>query len=156
MARVDLTDHMIRKLVVEVRTDFADARAPGLSLRVTPAGSKTWAVRGTALDGSKQRLTIGSYPDISLKDARIRAATVMAEIRAAAGNLNAAKREAALARTGDPTLGELVAEYEAGPGAGLCCTNPVRDSSHETRTVAGLHEPTRIPDIQNPELASLQ
>ena len=41
-------------------------------------------------------------------------------------------------------------------GQGLCCTNPVRDSSHESSTVAGLHEQTRIPDIQNPELAGLQ
>ncbi|WP_211657853.1 hypothetical protein, partial [Paracoccus aminovorans] len=32
---------------------------------------------------------------------------------------------------------------------GHCCTNPVMDSSDKTRTVAGLHEPTRIPDIQN-------
>lgn len=134
MARVDLTDHMIRKLVVEVRTDFADARAPGLSLRVTPAGSKTWAVRGTAADGSKQRLTIGSYPGMSLKDARIRAAAVMAEIRAAAGNLNAAKREAALARSGDPTLGELVSEYEAGPGAGMATwTRTKNDCDSEAR-----------------------
>lgn len=134
MARVDLTDHMIRKLVVEVRTDFADARAPGLSLRVTPTGSKTWAVRGTAADGSKQRLTIGSYPDMSLKDARIRAAAVMAEIRAAAGNLNAAKREAALARSGDPTLGELVSEYEAGPGAGMATwTRTKNDCDSEAR-----------------------
>lgn len=117
MARVDLTDHMIRKLVVAVRTDFADSRTPGLSLRVTPTGSKTWAVRGTASDGSKQRLTIGSYPDMSLKDARIRAAAVMAEIRAALGNINAARRDAATARSGDPTLGELIAEYESGPGA---------------------------------------
>ena len=33
---------------------------------------------------------------------------------------------------------------------------PVRDSSYESNTVAGQHEQTRIPDIQNPELASLQ
>ncbi|UFM66773.1 integrase family protein [Paracoccus sp. MA] len=118
MAKVDLTDHMIRRLVVEARTDFPDARAPGLSLRVTPAGAKSWAVRGTAADGAKQRITIGTYPDMSLRDARVRAAAVLSEIRGASGNLNAAKREAATARSGDPTLGELIAEYESGPGAG--------------------------------------
>lgn len=117
MARIDLTDHMIRKQVVTVRTDFLDARAPGLSLRVTTAGTKTWAVRGTATDGSKQRLTIGTYPSMSLRDARARAAQVMAEIRSASGNLNAAKREAAAARSKDPTLAELLGEYEAGPGS---------------------------------------
>lgn len=117
MAKVELTDHMIKRLSVEKRTDFPDARAPGLSLRVATTGTKTWAVRGTASDGSKQRLTVGTYPEMSLKDARIRAAAVLAEIRAAAGNLNAAKRDAATARSGDPTLGELIAEYESGPGA---------------------------------------
>lgn len=115
IAKVELTDHMIRKMAVEIWTDFPDAKAPGLSLRVTPAGSKTWAVRGTAADGAKQRLTIGTYLGMSLRDARVGAAAVLAEIRAAAGNLNAAKRDAATARSGDPTLGELMAEYEAGP-----------------------------------------
>ncbi|MEI4486669.1 integrase family protein [Frigidibacter sp. MR17.14] len=134
MAKVDLTDHMIKKLVVEVRTDFPDARAQGLSLRVTPNGARTWAVRGTAADGSKQRITIGTYPDMSLRDARIRAADVMSAIRSASGNLNAAKRDAATARSGHPTLRELIGEYEAGPGAGKTIwTRTKRDMDSEAR-----------------------
>lgn len=134
MAKLELTDHFVRKLSVEKRTDFPDTKAPGLSLRVSPAGAKSWAVRGTASDGSKQRVTLGTYPQMSLKEARIRAAEAMAEIRAAAGNLNAAKREAALARSGDPTLGELVAEYEAGPGAGKATwTRTKNDCDSEAR-----------------------
>ncbi|MCE8001141.1 MAG: hypothetical protein HEP70_20115 [Rhodobiaceae bacterium] len=38
----------------------------------------------------------------------------------------------------------------------LCCTNRVRDSSCESSVVAGLHEQTDIPDLQDQELASLQ
>lgn len=38
----------------------------------------------------------------------------------------------------------------------LCCTNPVRDSSCESSVVAGWHEQTDAPDLQDPELASLQ
>ncbi|MCA3510738.1 MAG: hypothetical protein IOC72_08750 [Rhodobacter sp.] len=38
---------------------------------------------------------------------------------------------------------------------GLCCTNPVRDSSGESSVVAGLHEQTHTPDLQNQELAGL-
>lgn len=39
---------------------------------------------------------------------------------------------------------------------GLCCTNPVRDSSRESSVVAGMHEQTHTPDLQDQELASLQ
>ena len=38
---------------------------------------------------------------------------------------------------------------------GLCCTNPVRDSSRESSVVAGLHEQADTADLQDPELASL-
>ena len=38
----------------------------------------------------------------------------------------------------------------------LCCTNRVRDSSRESRVVAGMHEQTHTPDLQDQELASLQ
>ena len=37
----------------------------------------------------------------------------------------------------------------------LCCTNPVKDSSRESSMVAGVHEQTHIPDLQDQELASL-
>ena len=37
----------------------------------------------------------------------------------------------------------------------LCCTNPVRDSSRESSVVAGVHEQTHTPDLQDQELASL-
>lgn len=40
-------------------------------------------------------------------------------------------------------------------GARLCCANPVRDSSGESSMVAGVHEQTHIPDLQDQELASL-
>jgi len=42
-----------------------------------------------------------------------------------------------------------------GPVPGLCCANPVRDSSRESSMVAGVHEQTHIPDLQDQELASL-
>ena len=42
--------------------------------------------------------------------------------------------------------------YEA---IGLCCTNPVRDSSRESSVVAGMHEQTDTPDLQDQELAGL-
>ena len=38
----------------------------------------------------------------------------------------------------------------------LCRTNPMRDSSRESSVVAGLHEQTHIPRLQDQELASVQ
>ena len=38
---------------------------------------------------------------------------------------------------------------------GLCCTNPVRDSCHESSVVAGAHEQTDTSDLQDQELARL-
>ncbi|MDZ4393876.1 Arm DNA-binding domain-containing protein [Cypionkella sp.] len=95
MAKIELTDHYIKRLSVDVRTDIADAREPGLTLRITPSGSKSWAVRCRSADGTSQRVTLGQYPDISLKDARSRAALAKADIRATEGNLNQVRREAA-------------------------------------------------------------
>jgi len=36
---------------------------------------------------------------------------------------------------------------------GLCCTNPMRDSSRESSVVALLHEQTHTPRLQDQELA---
>ncbi len=38
-------------------------------------------------------------------------------------------------------------------GAGLCCPNPVRDSSFESSMIAGGHERTEPTGVQDPELA---
>jgi hypothetical protein len=42
-----------------------------------------------------------------------------------------------------------------GASDGLCCTNRVRDSSCESSVVAGMHEQTYTPNLQDQELASL-
>lgn len=49
------------------------------------------------------------------------------------------------------TLADEIARQER-----LCCTNPVMDSSRESSVVAGRHEQTDTPDLQDPELAELQ
>lgn len=38
---------------------------------------------------------------------------------------------------------------------GLCCTNPMRDSSRESSMVAGMHEQTYTPNLQDQKLAGL-
>jgi integrase len=42
----------------------------GLYLEVTPKGSKLWRMKFRQMDGTENRLSFGSYPEVSLSDAR--------------------------------------------------------------------------------------
>lgn len=56
------------------REDLPDALVRGLQLRVTGQGTKSWAYRYTRKsDGKRRRLTLGTYPSMSLDEARTQA-----------------------------------------------------------------------------------
>lgn len=66
-----LTDIAIRKATPkEKRYMIADDR--GLYLEVLPTGKKSWRYRNRS-DGKEQKFTIGTYPEISLHEARLKA-----------------------------------------------------------------------------------
>ena len=72
--RLRLNDRSVQALKAGHRViDYPDSVQRGLVLRVWPSGEKTWGVRYW-WDGKSTRLSLGSYPEISLKDARDRAA----------------------------------------------------------------------------------
>ena len=50
------------------RTTLSDGR--GLELRMTPSGKRTWSLL-YPFNGKKQRFTIGDYPTVKLKEARL-------------------------------------------------------------------------------------
>ncbi|WP_138933284.1 Arm DNA-binding domain-containing protein [Roseovarius arcticus] len=112
MAKFELTDSFIKKHLPPKRMDIVDAREPGLTLRMTPTGRKTFSVRVRSRDGVEQRITIGAYPEVTLKEARRRAAQKRAQVRDAMGNLNQARQAATAARSEAPTLQELMDEYK--------------------------------------------
>lgn len=111
MARVELTDAKIKSFVTEKRVDLVDTLEPGLTLRVTPSGVKTWAVRARSADGTPQRVTLGQYPDISLRNARKEAGEKRQSIRKSVGNVNQILRDKEQQASEAPTLRELVSEY---------------------------------------------
>lgn len=115
MAKRDLTDAFIRAHIPDKRVDFRDTREPGLTVRMTPTGRKTFSVRVRSQDGVEQRVTIGIYPDLSLKEARALAAQKRVEIRNSIGNLNRARKAVSAARDEVPTLGALIDEYKNHP-----------------------------------------
>jgi integrase len=53
----------------EIQTDYFDDKTPGLALRVSRSGLKSWTFHFTQA-GKRNRLTFGNYPAISLATAR--------------------------------------------------------------------------------------
>src|SRR6266566_8648819 len=75
MPRRTLTDRFcssVKAREAEVQTDYFDERTPGLALRVSRSGLKSWTFHFTHA-GKRNRLTFGNYPAISLAGARTRA-----------------------------------------------------------------------------------
>ena len=70
MPRRDLTDRFCANVrTTDLQTDFFDAGTPGLALRVTQNGTKSWTWIFTWA-GKRTRMTFGTYPATSLARAR--------------------------------------------------------------------------------------
>lgn len=90
-----LTDAKVRTLKAKAeRYEVADGGRNGLVLRVTPNGVKTWALR-YRVDGRPRKLTLGTYPTLSLIDAREAATLERAKLEKGI-DPGEAKREARL------------------------------------------------------------
>ena len=72
--RVQLTDRFCASAKsAEAQTDYFDATIPGLALRVTSGGTKSWSLlHGTP----RRRVSLGRYPSLTLAAARARAIEV--------------------------------------------------------------------------------
>ncbi len=66
-----LTDSAIRALKPRDKA-YKAADEKGLYLLVTPAGGRLWKVKFRAAGGVEKKLSLGGYPELSLKDARDR------------------------------------------------------------------------------------
>ncbi|BDW86637.1 tyrosine-type recombinase/integrase [Roseicyclus marinus] len=88
----NLTDNVLRSAQgKEGRYDLYDAQVRGLGVRIGTSGTKSWFVM-TRVAGRMTRRTIGHYPRIGLKEARIRGAEELAKM--ARGEMEApAKRQ---------------------------------------------------------------
>lgn len=74
------------------RREIADALAPGLVMRITSRGVKTWSViykvpgeggftrEGRALRGTQHRYTLGQFPTVGVADARRKAREFMEKV----------------------------------------------------------------------------
>ena len=64
-----LTDALIKGLKPIAGSRYSKADGGGLLLDVTPGGVKSWVFR-YRVNGKRDKLVIGRYPDVSLKAAR--------------------------------------------------------------------------------------
>ncbi len=96
------------------RTDWPDSRVPGLVLRVTRSGAKSWCLRYRSGDGGSRRATLGRYPEMGLATAREEATDLRQGIRK--GGDPSVEREAkrAEAKRGKvATVEDLISRYLA-------------------------------------------
>ena len=96
------------------RVEYADELTPGLHLRVGNNGHKSWSVV-FRVGGRKKRMTLGSYPALSLANARTAALAVIA--KAQAGDDPLAERREKEARYGETVekIGRAWVEQHAKP-----------------------------------------
>lgn len=91
---------------------YADSN--GLNLKVTPTGSKSWIIRYT-INGKRSMAGLGAYPDVSLAEARERAAAHRAKIRGGISPVEEKKTQRAAARAeqgkGIMTFDQCVEKY---------------------------------------------
>ncbi|HRQ15063.1 MAG TPA: tyrosine-type recombinase/integrase [Promineifilum sp.] len=82
MAKVRLTSRFVETVSTgSERESFRDTSVTGLELRVTAKGTKTWAiVYRRKSDGRRRRYTLGTFPAMSLDDARVAAKGALASI----------------------------------------------------------------------------
>lgn len=62
------------------RDVYQDTEQPGLQLRVTSTGAKSFSVYRRVKGGRPQRITLGKFPDVSVSDARTSAKQVVAKL----------------------------------------------------------------------------
>lgn len=113
------TDRQIAALKpAEKPYEIGVANSRGLCVRVFPTGTKNFELRYTAANGSRRRHPLGAYPDLSLSEARTKAAAL--RVAVVDGGDPAADRasQRERARTGE-SFSELAQAYWAAAAHGL-------------------------------------
>ena len=107
-AKINFTKAAIEALTLPEhgkRNDYQDTKTTGLQLRVTSNGTKTFSVL-RRINGILERITIGRFPDLTIEQARRKAAEINSDV---ANGLNPG--EVKRGRKAELTFGDLFAEY---------------------------------------------
>lgn len=94
------------------RVDIRDAKVSGLVLRVTPTNTKTFSLQTRMPNGEKLRLTIGRYPVVGIKDARVAALSYLLAVSRGEDPREEKRRKRTEAEASLLTLRALLNEFE--------------------------------------------
>ena len=124
---VSLTESAINKAVrqsaeTKKRIELTDAGQPGLRLRITPAGARSWVLGCRDQHGRSRRFPLGDFPALGIRDAREAARATRNQVKAGADPVADRRRSRALAEAasrGEGTLKALLDAYGRDAGAAL-------------------------------------
>src|SRR5207302_1320551 len=91
------------------RQELADASLPGLRLRLTPSGARSWVLACRDPIGAMRRFPLGAYPTMGLSDARDAARMMRAEVKKGADPIADARRTRMIGREARAGVGTLAA-----------------------------------------------
>ena len=111
---VQLTASAITKAIKELeqtgRRDLSDAGHPGLRLRLTPGGGRTWALAMRDRLGRMKRFNLGTYPEMGISDARDAARIMYHKVKVeGADPIADRKRDRAMGEDAKSGIGTLAA-----------------------------------------------
>src|SRR5205823_2675554 len=114
--RKKLTDRYLQSLRPPAagRLEIMDTEARGLAVRITQNGVKSWAVRYSPQGSGQRRASYGTYPSISLAEARTRTKDIAAAASRGVDLVAQEAREAEEARKSadrPDTVAELLDRY---------------------------------------------
>jgi len=103
----------IRNLKSPKKTEFAVGEVTGLYIQVLPSGHKSWILR-KVIGGKRRKMGLGSYPDVTLKEAyelaRARRSDIQDGIDPIADK-KAKKASLAVAKSKEVTFKQLASDY---------------------------------------------
>jgi integrase len=106
----------------KARIELYDAGQPGLRLRISPSGSRSWSLVCRDPDGRLRRFALGEYPYMGIAQAREAARTVRPDVRKGADPVAEARRRRVIgheARDGIGTLEAVLNMYAKQKGGSL-------------------------------------
>jgi len=111
MRKSRFSDQYIRELQAKPkRYDLREGNGDGFSIRVAPSGLKTWLFIYD-FKGRRRRMSLGTYPSLSLDDARKRHRDALMLLRTGTDPAKTGHRKISTTHLTGPTMEELVTLY---------------------------------------------
>lgn len=157
MAKVLLTDRIVSTATSSGRdrSELADGRVPGLSLRVSGAGAKSWVIRYRTPDHRQMRVTLGKYPAVSLHDARALAMDMLLAVAHGGDPATVKRQQRAAPQHGITTFAQLAQLYQQVCASGEYCPRGKLKKESVQREEARMLEKNILPKLGRYPYASI-